>query len=59
MDSLQKLFNRIVGVPDARSAWRDLAAAAARPQLPRAVEMPACWRRSAMRVRGHSRHEPL
>lgn len=59
MDTLQKLFNRLVGMPDPRPARRDMPVSGARPHLPRAIEMPACWRRPAKRVRGHSRREPL
>ncbi|MFC5302676.1 hypothetical protein [Azospira restricta] len=54
MDTLQKLFNRLVGVREARGGRHGMPVAAERPRLPAAVELPACWRRRAKRGRGVS-----
>lgn len=59
MDTLQKFFNRLAGVHEPWYAQRGTPIAVPRTALPHGVELPACWRRRAKRVRGHSRREPL
>lgn len=46
MNTLQKIFNHLVGVHEPRYAQRGTPVAAARAPLPQRVELPACWRRA-------------
>ena len=44
MDTLQKLFNHIVGIHEPWYAQRGTPVASVRVALPQRVELPACWR---------------
>ena len=46
MDTLQKLFNHIVGIHEPWYAQRGTPVASARVALPQRVDLPACWRRA-------------
>jgi len=46
MDTLQKLFNHIVGIHEPWYAQRGTPVAAVRASLPQRVDLPACWRRA-------------
>ncbi len=46
MNTLQKIFNHLVGVHEPWPAQRGTPVAAARVTLPQRVELPACWRRA-------------
>ena len=55
MESLQKIFNLVVGVHEPWYAQRGVPVASVRAPLPQRVELPACWRRGkARRARGVS-----
>lgn len=54
MNTLQKLFNHLVGMHEPWYARGGKPVAAARVPLPQRVELPACWRRRARRARGVS-----
>ncbi len=49
METLQKVFNFIVGVHQPWYAQCGRPVAAVRAPLPPRVEMPACWRRATAR----------
>jgi len=49
MDTLQKLFNHIVGIHEPWYAQRGTPVASVRVALPQRVELPACWRRGKQR----------
>ncbi len=51
MESLQKIFNLVVGVHEPWYAQRGVPVASVRAQLPQRVELPACWRRGKARRR--------
>lgn len=46
MDTLQKIFNRIVGMHEPVYAQRCMPAVTVRAPLPQRIELPACWRRA-------------
>jgi hypothetical protein len=54
MNTLQKLFNHLVGVHAPWYAQYGTPVATARAPLPQRVELPACWRRRARRAGGVS-----
>ena len=54
MDTLQKLFNHLVGIHEPWYAQRGTPVASVRASLPQRVDLPACWRRKARRTRGDS-----
>ncbi len=49
MDTLQKLFNHLVGIHEPWYAQRGTPVASVRAPLPQRVEVPACWRRARPR----------
>lgn len=53
MESLQKIFNLVVGVHEPWYAQRGMPKPSARAPLPQRMELPACWRRGVAR-RVHS-----
>lgn len=59
MESLQKIFNLVVGVHEPWYAQRGAPVASVRAQLPQRVELPACWRRVKVRAGSAPRRQGL